>query len=284
MASQDRSTSETRELPSVRSTLRWMACFVALLPPLAGAADDEAEELWVLKPVVRPEVSAGRTASSNPIDAFIAAEYEAEGLKPVGPADKRTLLRRVYLDLIGLPPTPAEQEAFLRDESPDAYEKVVDRLLGQRAARRPLRPALARRPALRRRRRADDRRARHPPLARLGDPRPQRRPALRPVRPGAADRLPVHRAHPDVGHRRPLARRAAARRPVRARLPRPRGRPPRRQGRAGAADRRRRDGLHRLHGPDRRLRQVPRPHVRPDQAARLLRHEGAVRSARAAGR
>ena len=79
MAGWDRSTSETRELPSVRSTLRRMACFVALLPPLAGAADDEAEELWVLKPVVRPEVSAGRTASSNPIDAFIAAEYEAEG-------------------------------------------------------------------------------------------------------------------------------------------------------------------------------------------------------------
>ena len=52
-----------------------------------------------------------------------------KGLKPVGPADKRTLLRRVYLDLIGLPPTLAEQDAFLQDRSPDAYEKVVDRLL-----------------------------------------------------------------------------------------------------------------------------------------------------------
>ena len=129
MASRDRSTSETRELPSVRSTLRWMACFVALLPPLAGA-DDDAEGLWVLKPVVRPEVSAGRTVSSNPIDAFIAEGYEAGGLKPVGPTDRRTLLRRVTLDLVGLPPTLEEQEAFLRDESPDAYEKVVDRLLG----------------------------------------------------------------------------------------------------------------------------------------------------------
>ena len=96
MASRDRSTSETRELPSVRSTLRWMACFVALLPLLAGAADDEAEELWVLKPVVRPDVPAGLTASPNPIDAFIAEGYEAKGLKPVGPADRRTLLRRVY--------------------------------------------------------------------------------------------------------------------------------------------------------------------------------------------
>ena len=106
-----------------------MANFIALLLPLTAAADDEAEGLWVLKPVVRPEVPVGRTVSSNPIDAFIAEGYEAAGLKPVGPADKRTLLRRVTLDLIGLPPTLEEQESFLLDESPDAYEKVVDRLL-----------------------------------------------------------------------------------------------------------------------------------------------------------
>src|SRR5262249_23882202 len=67
--------------------------------------------------------------SGNPIDAFLAAEQRARGLKPVGFADKRTLLRRVYLDLVGLPPTPAEQRAFLQDSSADAYEKVVDRLL-----------------------------------------------------------------------------------------------------------------------------------------------------------
>src|SRR5207237_4943152 len=69
------------------------------------------------------------STSGNPIDAFVAAEQRVRGLKPVGPADKRTLLRRVHLDLIGLPPTPAEQEAFLKDDSADAYEKVVDRLL-----------------------------------------------------------------------------------------------------------------------------------------------------------
>jgi len=114
----------------VQPTLRQMACFIAVLPLLAGSADDEAEGLWVLKPVVRPEVSARRTGPSNPIDAFIAEGYEDAGLKPIGPADKRTLLRRVTLDLVGLPPTPEEQEAFLRDESPDAYEKMVDRLLG----------------------------------------------------------------------------------------------------------------------------------------------------------
>lgn len=96
-----------------------------------GLPNDTGEKpaLWVQKPVVRPEVPAGLTASANPIDAFIAAGYEAHGLKRVGPADKRALLRRLYLDLIGLPPTPAEQAAFLSDPSSDAYEKIVDRLL-----------------------------------------------------------------------------------------------------------------------------------------------------------
>ena len=130
MVNPDRSTSKTGGLPSVRPTIRRMTCFLALLPILAGAADDKTEELWVLKPVVRPEASAGRTTSAKPIDAFIAEGYEAGGLKPVGPADRRTLLRRVTLDLVGLPPTVEEQDAFLRDDSPDAYEKVVDRLLG----------------------------------------------------------------------------------------------------------------------------------------------------------
>ena len=115
----------------MKSTPFWLACLVALLPSQVRADDGEAAEtLWVLKPVVRPEVPTGRAASSNPIDAFIAEGYEADGLGPVAAADKRTLLRRVSLDLIGLPPTVEEQEAFLRDDAPDAYEKVVDRLLG----------------------------------------------------------------------------------------------------------------------------------------------------------
>jgi hypothetical protein len=113
----------------VRPTFLRMTCFVALLPILAGAADDQTEELWVLKPVVRPQVPARLAVSANPIDAFIAEGYEAGGLKSVGPAGKRVLLRRVTLDLVGLPPTVEEQEAFLHDDSPDAYEKVVDRLL-----------------------------------------------------------------------------------------------------------------------------------------------------------
>jgi mono/diheme cytochrome c family protein len=77
----------------------------------------------------------------NPIDHFVLARLEKEGLKPSPPADKYTLVRRVYLDLIGLPPTPAEADAFVNDKAPDAYEKLVDRLLrsphyGERWARR----------------------------------------------------------------------------------------------------------------------------------------------------
>ena len=65
----------------------------------------------------------------NPIDAFVLQRLEGEALKPSPEADKATVLRRVSLDLIGLPPTPAELDAFLKDTSSDAYEKVVDRLL-----------------------------------------------------------------------------------------------------------------------------------------------------------
>ena len=65
----------------------------------------------------------------NPIDAFILARLEEKGIQPNPPADKITLLRRASLDLIGLPPTPEEAQAFLADQSPDAFAKVVDRLL-----------------------------------------------------------------------------------------------------------------------------------------------------------
>lgn len=88
-----------------------------------------AARLWSLQPVTHPAVPAGLTDSNNPIDAFIAANYKSKGLTPVGKVDKLTLLRRVYFDLIGIPPTIAQQDAFLADSSPDAYEKVVDRLL-----------------------------------------------------------------------------------------------------------------------------------------------------------
>ena len=84
-------------------------------------------KLWSLEPLVRPTVPNGTTG--NPIDAFVQALYAAKNVTPLPPADQRTLLRRVYMDLIGIPPTPAEQEAYLDDKSPDSYEKLIDRLL-----------------------------------------------------------------------------------------------------------------------------------------------------------
>jgi Protein of unknown function (DUF1553)/Protein of unknown function (DUF1549) len=111
----------------VRLRIVWLTA--VLFACIALAAPKKGVDLWSLKPVVRPAVPSGLTKSANPIDAFIAAELKARGLQPAGPADKLTLLRRVHFDLIGLPPTPAEQDAFLKDESPEAYEKLVDRLL-----------------------------------------------------------------------------------------------------------------------------------------------------------
>ncbi len=95
------------------------------------------------EPVKRPAVPTIANRKSeirNPIDAFLTAERDARGLRPRPEAPKEVLLRRVYIDLIGLNPTPEEQRAFLTDTSPDAYERLVDRLLedprhGERWAR-----------------------------------------------------------------------------------------------------------------------------------------------------
>jgi len=86
------------------------------------------EVWWSLKPVVRPALPGG--SESHPIDRFLNAELRNRKLKAVGPADKLVLLRRVHLDLIGIPPSPSQQQEFLADDSANAYEKVVDRLLG----------------------------------------------------------------------------------------------------------------------------------------------------------
>jgi mono/diheme cytochrome c family protein len=86
---------------------------------------------WAFVPPTLPEVPAVGDPSwaRNPIDRFILARLDAEGLKPSPEAAKTTLIRRVTLDLIGLPPTLDEIDAFLADDRPDAYERVVDRLL-----------------------------------------------------------------------------------------------------------------------------------------------------------
>ena len=87
--------------------------------------------LWSLHPVRKPSAPTvkNRAWAKNPIDAFVLARIEARGMTPAPAADRRTLLRRVTYDLIGLPPTAAETDSFLADKSPNAYEKVVDRLL-----------------------------------------------------------------------------------------------------------------------------------------------------------
>ena len=86
---------------------------------------------WAFAKPERPALPAVKDAkwTRNEIDRFVLARLEKEGLKPSSEADKVTLIRRVTLDLTGLPPTPAEVDAFLADKSKDAYEKVVDRLL-----------------------------------------------------------------------------------------------------------------------------------------------------------
>jgi hypothetical protein len=113
----------------VSASIRRISFLAIILAALGLGASPAKPKLWSLQPVVRPEVPVAVTRSANPIDAFIAAQYKEKKLHAAGTADKATLLRRVYFDLIGIPPSPAEQDAFLKDESSDAYEKVVDKLL-----------------------------------------------------------------------------------------------------------------------------------------------------------
>jgi len=84
---------------------------------------------WSFQPIRRPAVPAVKLRARSPIDAFVLARLEKENIRPSPQADRRTLLRRVTLDLTGLPPTPTELADFLADSRPDAYERVVDRLL-----------------------------------------------------------------------------------------------------------------------------------------------------------
>ncbi|QDU94922.1 PSD1 and planctomycete cytochrome C domain-containing protein [Lignipirellula cremea] len=90
-----------------------------------------AERHWSFQPIVRPEAPAVKQQGwiKNGIDPFILARLEAEGIEPAIEADRSTLIRRLYLDLLGLPPQPAEVEQFLSDKEDGAYERLVDRVL-----------------------------------------------------------------------------------------------------------------------------------------------------------
>ncbi len=96
-----------------------------------GPDADAAKHHWAFQPVQRPPVPMVKRTDwvRSPTDAFVLAALESKGIEPSQPADKATLLRRVSYDLHGLPPTPGELDAFLRDPSPSAYERAVDRML-----------------------------------------------------------------------------------------------------------------------------------------------------------
>ena len=116
----------------------------SLLPfaaPLRAAEDGSRPSWWSLRPIVRPPVpSLPSHPGLTPIDAFVVEKLLAQGLSPSPEASRRTLIRRLYFDLVGLPPLPEEVARFEQDADPQAFEKLVDRLLaspryGERWAR-----------------------------------------------------------------------------------------------------------------------------------------------------
>jgi hypothetical protein len=124
-------TREARLMPPPSSHRKLTAAQKQLLKDwIAQGAAWEEHWSFVAPKRVPPPPDATRWAK-NPIDQFVLAKLATAGLKPAPEADRRTLIRRVSLDLIGLPPTPSEVEAFVNDRSPDAYGKLVDRLMAR---------------------------------------------------------------------------------------------------------------------------------------------------------
>src|SRR5438128_563150 len=126
----------------VRNSRRIVALLFAALAccsPLSSSRGAEergtekraVESSWAYRTPARPAVPPVRNRAwpRNPVDAFILAKIEEAGLMPAPEADRLTLVRRVFFDLTGLPPTPEEAEAFVQDPCPDAYGRLVDRLL-----------------------------------------------------------------------------------------------------------------------------------------------------------
>lgn len=136
-------SAESKLIARVSSTKKGFA-----MPPIGDPLTPEQVELlknwidqgakwsvskghWAFQPIRKPATPQVQKAEwvSNPIDAFVLARLEKEGIAPSSEAGRNTLIRRVSLDLTGLPPTPAEVTAFVTDTRPDAYERLVDRLL-----------------------------------------------------------------------------------------------------------------------------------------------------------
>jgi hypothetical protein len=115
-----------------------MLATVALRAAVVSAAEDKYSKAernhWSLRPRSTPEIprfgtSADRKWAKSPVDAFILARLRSQGLTPAAPADRATLARRVYLDVTGLPPTPEQISAFVNDHAPEAWSRIVDKLL-----------------------------------------------------------------------------------------------------------------------------------------------------------
>src|SRR5436190_2944681 len=92
---------------------------------------DAGKKYWAFQPLQPPAVPAVKHPTNNPVDAFVFAKLEAAGLKPNAAADKRRQIRRATFDLLGLPPTPDEVDAFVADVAPDAVGRLIDRLLAR---------------------------------------------------------------------------------------------------------------------------------------------------------
>ena len=124
-----------------RKTVSALIFYALLMPGPASNAQTDDPRWWSLQPIERPQLPELKTRSAqNPIDRFILAKLESKNLSPSQTADRRALIRRVYFDLLGLPPTPEEVQRFLDDTDPQAYEHLIDRLLssphyGERWAR-----------------------------------------------------------------------------------------------------------------------------------------------------
>ncbi len=136
------STDEDAVMPPAHTKDRLSAAEIKTLRDWIAAGAKYANH-WAFEPVRRPELPPVKNSAwvRNPIDRFVLARLEIEGLPPSAEADRYALVRRVYLDLIGLPPTPEEAERFVGDNHPQAYERLVDQLLasphyGERWARK----------------------------------------------------------------------------------------------------------------------------------------------------
>ena len=99
--------------------------------PSQTATANTGTEYWSFQPIKRPPIPAvtDRSWTANPIDAFVLARLESEGIAPSPRADRATLIKRLYLDLLGLPPAPADVNKFVGDPLPNAYERLVERVL-----------------------------------------------------------------------------------------------------------------------------------------------------------